>query len=122
MLWFPMSCEWSSYGVLWGSFCVYWGGVVKVMRITVKCVVCGDCDVGCLVGYCVELFGYWSMVCGMWNGLRGDWVWDRCILWFLFLHLNWIWWVIERGSKLAEAGEQCGNRWRCARRRVCMLQ
>lgn len=72
MLWVRFSCEWSSYDGLWGSFCVYWGGVVRVMRITVKYVVCDDCDVGCLVGCYVELFGSWSMVCVMCDGLRGD--------------------------------------------------
>ena len=45
---------------------------MRVMRITVKYVVCDDCDVGCLVGCYVELFGYWMVFCGMWNGLRGD--------------------------------------------------
>ena len=77
VLWFPMSCEWSSYGVIWDFLYVLWGGVMGVIRITVKCVVCGDCAVCCMFEICVELFGYWIVFCGMWNALRGDWGWDK---------------------------------------------
>ena len=72
MLWVRLWWEWSSYDVIWDFLYVLWDGVMRVMRITVKCVVCDDCDVGCLVGCYVELFGYWMVFCGMWNGLRGD--------------------------------------------------
>ena len=64
VLWVRLSCEWSLYGVIWDFLYVLWGGVMGVIRITVKCVVCGDCAVCCMFEICVELFGYW----------------DRCIL------------------------------------------